>query len=328
MEVHKLKSLQSANAFRECSLSRRLGLELTLGLAVGLGLALVSPALAQDDGTQVAAVVPTADAEGAVATDSTDTSAQQGQRRKGPGPRKGALRWKGTANDGSKDMPARMYLNPPRKGGPGGQGQDGAVADDAAATDTTATDPSAKPRRPLPGELRIGNRVLMIKPVSAEVDDAASTDTGSDTTAAPQRPPRLRKFKGELVMPRRRKGGSQGSADGGSTNDDGATASGPKVLGTIEISIDPNSDGSKGATVTGTAVITNPKTGETKTYTLNGKVLPPGGGRRADGAGGDEGADAAASPATDTATADAAAAATTTTVTASDGAVTTSTEGL
>jgi len=210
-------------------------------------------------------------------------------RGPGPGP---ALIWVGTATEGEDELPARVFLLPPPPPRPDASDSDTTDAssddtDSADSTDSTdSTDaadssdssvddgtvsesmaflgrgpgfgPHPPPMGPPhPGELRIGNVILFIKPTSAEIEDAAT-----DSEDGLPRPPRLKSLQAELIRSPRL----------GPDASDSEDSSEPQSIGTLEFTITAGESEGSPATVSGTATITDPDSGESKTFTLSGEV--------------------------------------------------------
>jgi len=199
-----------------------------------------------------------------------------GMRGPGPGP---ALIWVGTATEGEDELPARVFLLPPPPPRPDASDSDTTDAssddtDSADSTDSTdSTDaadssdssvddgtvsesmaflgrgpgfgPHPPPMGPPhPGELRIGNVILFIKPTSAEIEDAAT-----DSEDGLPRPPRLKSLQAELIRSPRL----------GPDASDSEDSSEPQSIGTLEFTITAGESEGSPATVSGTATITDPQ---------------------------------------------------------------------
>lgn len=137
--------------------------------------------------------------------------------RRRPGPPPGSFAWHGVAQEGSRRHAALMFLMPPR----GERPPEG-----------------VRPERP-PGELRIGQRVLYIKPGQVE-------------TAAARGSKVIRKLTADLMLP------------------DGA---GARKAGTLAIAIDPDPETGLGL-LTGTATVEDPA-GSAHTFALSATLPPP-----------------------------------------------------
>lgn len=129
------------------------------------------------------------------------------------------LFWVGTATEGRDHHPAGMFLMPPPPG--------------------ERPPAGAKPEHP-PGELRIGDRVMLLRPGQAQTAFARGVKV-------------LRKLQAELLRP----------ADGE-----------PAPVGTLALSIDPDPATGRGV-VSGTARIRDPETGQDHAFALSATLPPP-----------------------------------------------------